>query len=938
MTFEPRNLISSEGLDSETLDSFYRGLGFRGPGAAAREVFELAVSASDREALVPVIEPLLQALGKSVDPDTALLSFERYVRARGDRGAFYRRLELEPELYDTIALVFGSSPFLSGILVRHPEYFDSLQQAIDGPGRDRKEIVDGARRSIAEFRSAKERLTALHHYQRREQLRIGCRDLARVSSVEEVTDELSWLADGIIQIVFEDEWKALDDSGVDMGFEFSVIGVGKLGGEELNFSSDIDIFYIYSPEAYSVTATKLARKINRSLTEAPEIGAYYRVDLRLRPEGSRGPMASSMRSLRNYYSTWGETFERLALSKARPVAGHDSLGTAFLELAAPFVYRKYLDYAAIDEVRDIKVRIDEQVHSSGELDRNVKLGWGGIREIEFFVQALQVLYAGDIPELRVRTTLGGIERLAEAHLIEADVAQRLHDAYIFLRDVEHKLQIVDYRQTHTLPDDPEELMRCARRMKMPYGEFVDALEAHRGAVRDTFDDLFSGGAEAEEDLATLVHRFVSGAMDEVSGKEWLSELGFEDVRQAHDILVSLRDAPAFGHSPTRMKNLLANVLTPLLEAASKLTDRGRVLTRFERVASAVGAREALLRSLVENPHAIRRMARMFALSDYLSDTLIRRPGRVEFLIDDHTMAVPIDPSETASRAMFEFYVGTQHLFGTLSRKRASRLLTEFAEQAMARVIPADGPVAVFALGKFGERELNYRSDLDIIVFFEDDYGSSCSLVERLVAEFDPDFKVDLRLRPEGNKGSLVWNLDKTERYLAERAEFWERMAWTKARFVAGNPAIAAPFLPLAERFVFDPGLSADNVATMKHIRGRMERELGKETDSAVDLKLGRGGLVDLEFLAEFHQIRDRIRIPNTVLVLKRAGLGPQLIEDYYFLRELESMLRLRSTLTGTRIEEKDVAALGLMIGEEDLAGKYSEVTLRVRDAFDSFKL
>src|SRR5206468_3392645 len=264
-------------------------------------------------------------------------------------------------------------------------------------------------------------LPGLHRFQMREILRIGARDLTGKVPMRDITNELSWLADAVIQIVLEYARRELDEKYGPSEDQFAVIGVGKLGGE----------------------------------------------------------VASPLRTLQTYYDSWGETFERLALTKARVVAGNPELGERFIELITPFVYRKYLDFAAIDEVRDIKVRIDEQVQRSVGLERHVKLGRGGIREIEFFVQALQVLYGGEQRAIRTRSTLDALERLESTGTINREVAGQLSEAYVFLRNLEHKLQIVHHLQTHEIPADPLEVEKCARRMHMPLEEFQTALEKHR---------------------------------------------------------------------------------------------------------------------------------------------------------------------------------------------------------------------------------------------------------------------------------------------------------------------------------------------------------------------------------------------------------------------------------------------------------------------------
>jgi [glutamine synthetase] adenylyltransferase / [glutamine synthetase]-adenylyl-L-tyrosine phosphorylase len=832
--------------------------------------------------------------------------------------------------------IFSASPFLSEVLINNPEWSDWLiEEALAEGTKPREDYLRAAREGVDAAAKEEERVRALHRFHRRETLRIGARDLTCRLEVRQITNEISWLADAIVQIAFEQAWRELSARFENSDCRFAVIGVGKLGGEELNFSSDIDLLYVFSGEEHTEFSTKLARRITQILTEHTGDGALYRVDLRLRPEGSRGAIASPLRSLQTYYDSWGETFERMALTKARVIAGHADVGERFMKLIEPFVYRKYLDFAAIDEIHDIKVRIDQQVERSIGLERHVKLGRGGIREIEFFVQALQVLYGGEIEDIRVRSTLTALSRLEGAHLIERAVARRLRDAYVFLRNLEHKLQIVHQLQTHELPADPAELDKVAARMKMSPETFRLELRIHRDAVHATFRDLFAARKGAEEGTASSVHRFINRNMDDGQAREWLRSKGFEDPNRSVHILSVLRDAPAFGHSPTRMKNLLENVLSPVIENASRLVRPNQVLIGLERLMESVGAREAFFTSLLENPRSIGRVTRVLGLSDYLSEILFASPEVLDFLIDDERFERPLRrPAETDDRKTQEFYAGLQYLFGILPRRRASRVLARFADREIRRYVPADANVAVFALGKLGERDLNVRSDLDVIAVYEGEHAPALEIVENLIARLSVHFKLDWRLRPDGKKGSLIFNPERYREYLAERAETWERMALTKTRFVAGDAALGARVQTLIDEFVYGRPFGAAEIEEMKAIRYRMEFEIGRESEDAFDVKVGRGGLVDIEFLAEIEQIRKNIRIPNTIAVLKRLRRSDLLIDDYEFLRDTEFMLRLWSSTASSRFPLSDARALGSMLGIRNFFAEYQRVTEEVRKSWE----
>lgn len=822
------------------------------------------------------------------------------------------------------------SPFLSDLLARHPDYLDWLTNELKTDKRKTpQQFLESARTA------AQSGLLELHRFQMREILRIGARDLSGSVAMRDITHELSWLADAVIQVVLEYASRELDERYGPSEASFAVIGVGKLGGEELNFSSDIDIIYIFSDEAFADRCVRLARRVTEILTEPTSEGMFYRVDLRLRPEGSRGAIALPLHTLRTYYDSWGETFERLALTKARVVAGDPDTGQRFMQLIEPFVYRKYLDFAAIDEIRDIKRRIDAQVEKSVGLERHVKLGRGGIREIEFFVQALQVLYGGEQQSIRTHSTLDALERLERAGIIDCDVGGQLRNAYIFLRNLEHKLQIVHQLQTHEIPKDPLELEKCARRMHMSLDEFQVVLERHRSAVHRTFHDLFAAKPVMDEGIPGSVHRFVNEQMDQEAAQQWLLSLDFKDPKQSLHNLELLRDAPAFSHSPVRMKNLLSNVLTIFFESTAGLIRPDTVLNRFERIVRTVGAREALYTSLLENPTSIYRLSRLLALSEYLSEIIFEWPEAIDFLIDESRFEQRSrNPFRTKERKLQEFYVGTQYFFGVLSRRHASRLLSRFAEQELRKSISSDTPVAIFAAGKFGEREMSFRSDLDVMAFYEGEYDASAEIVEGVLTQLAPQFKLDLRLRPEGTKGPLAWNPQRYREYLYDRGETWERMALTKARFVAGNPALGLAIQQLINHFIYDPPFGQEHIAEMNAIRARMEHELGKETADAWDLKVGFGGLADIEFMVEYRQIQENVRIPNTVAAMKALRMNLQ--EEYEFLRDAESMLRLWSMLTSTRFDRKDTEALSQMLHLRDFLGEYRRITEAVRTRFNRF--
>lgn len=408
----------------------------------------------------------------------ALNNLERYADAVIDRGFLFLLFRDSPKSLDLLLTLFGSSQYLSDVLIRYPQDLHWLLE----PGvlrrvKSKEEMVEELDGLLARARSQQRAWTALRRFKMRETLRIGLQDLLSNVDLTGVTQQLSLMADVTLQRAYEvcrdelvhrhGEPRCVGPSG-DKVSGFTIIGMGKLGGGELNFSSDIDLLFVYDGEGETTGLagpsgaligsvsnheffTRLGENVIKAIGELTSEGRVFRVDMRLRPEGKAGPLAYSLRGYELYYESWGQTWERMALIKARPVAGDPILGETFLKLIAPFVYRRSLDYSAIGEIRAMKDRINAKVERDQETFRHVKLGYGGIREVEFIAQTFQLLYGARDPWIREPNTLRALQRLADRGHITADEHATLAAAYTFLRTVEHRLQILHYLQTHTMP-------------------------------------------------------------------------------------------------------------------------------------------------------------------------------------------------------------------------------------------------------------------------------------------------------------------------------------------------------------------------------------------------------------------------------------------------------------------------------------------------------
>ena len=956
---KPEDLLLAPELSTDKINQFLRRYGFKDPEAADRNLQLVAEELPIRHILARMVKGLLEAARQSPDPDAALNHFERLFSNVTHRANFLGFLAATPEALEALILICGTSPFSAEILIRNPEYFYWLLDQIGTPWTKSAELYwQEARQATRKFEDGNQKLHALARFKRRELLRIGSRDILKLTDVMGTTTELSNLADAIVESVYEVCYSALlekhgipryeDDLGHRRDARFTILAMGKLGARELNYSSDIDLVYVYDGEQGTTESVlplttsianceffaKLAQSITHELSRLTEEGYFYRVDLRLRPEGSAGPVASSLSACRNYYASWGETFERLALIKARPAGGSLELGQQFCETFRPFVYRKFLDFAALEEIQEIKTRIEAKLSSRKGSAHHVKLGAGGIREVEFFVQALQLIYGGSHPELQERSTVQALEKLWKLGFLEPEEHRELLGAYVFLRDLEHKLQMVYHFQTHELPTDPEELYKCARRMGFKaktqaatVDQFLAAFQMHRTVVQQHFQNLISfrrdGSVGEQMREAALI---LNKSLSEAEALEILAKPGFEDLRTALHQVVLLRDAPSFAHSPSKMRNLLANLMPSLLHALRLSPDPDTGLGYFERFASALGARDTLYTILNESPSALYRLIRVLSSSQFLADLLCRKPELLDSVLRDEHLehvktqdtylsqfrcafqkAGTFEAQRAALRELHQeemFLIQVRDILDIADRPSVGAQLAVLAEASLVAAFElaclrleekegaafahwAEEHFVMLALGKLGGSDLSYKSDLDVIYFYSvgeaelaNDVQSRASLLAETIDEIlsisrgeGTIYKIDTRLRPEGKKGSLVAAIHKLKEYLKTRAQPWERLAMVRHRFIQGSAANCVHLEELLGRFVYESELSTTTIQEIAHIRRRMESELGKESESyQFHIKAGCGALIDIEFAVQLLQMKHgrqtaELRVPNTVAAL-----------------------------------------------------------------------
>ena len=744
--------------------------------------------------------------------------------------------------------------------------------------------------------------------------------------------------------------------------------MGKLGGGELNVSSDIDIVFVYPEEGETDGARRisnheffirLARRIIAAIAEVTADGFVFRVDTRLRPYGDSGPLAVSFDMLEEYFITQGREWERYAWVKARSVTGNSA---AELDaVVTPFVYRRHLDYSAIASLRSLHAQIRQEVQKR-EIADNIKLGPGGIREIEFLVQVFQIIRGGREPAFRMRPTLKALTLLGEKHILSAAAVDEVRAAYVYLRNLEHRLQYMDDQQTQMLPRADEdcalvvEMMGCA-----DYAGLRRELDAHRAVVSRHFEAIFAGVREnsATQDQPGLWLQALS--REDVLAR--IAGMGFDDAQRIYARLMDIRGSGRYRRMAASSQALLDRLIPQLLETARGLPNPDATFERMLNVVDSIGRREAYLALLLEYPNATARLARLASASPWAADYLALHPVLLDELINPQGGGDgPDRPSlREGLRASLDEHEGNTErqmdilrhfkqaqtlrllaldLAGALSLETLSDHLSDLActvlEEVLRlawnalRVRHREQPqFAIVGYGKLGGKELGYASDLDIIFLYDDEDQAAPETYARLAQRINTWlasatsagvlYETDLRLRPNGAAGLLVSQLDSFRDYQFEKAWVWEHQALTRARFVAGDAGIGARFERIRKDVLCRPRDPAALGSEILSMRDKM-RQAHPNTGGMFDLKHDRGGIVDVEFAVQFLVLGHAHRhaqlagnIGNLALLklAARLGLLPDHIAEgahaaYRELRKLQHAMRLQGERYA-RVEPTDVA-------------------------------
>lgn len=875
--------------------------------------------------------------------DVALLQLERFAAAAD-------RPPIPDEMLETLLRLLACSEYAANTFQREWEWFFAQREALQSPP-DESGLAAFTKRIAASALSPDEVKAEIRRYRHRYLLHVLWREFAGTADLAETLVSLSMLADYLLRgaaayaaaVVEERFGRILNEHGEPVSIV--VLGMGKLGGSELNFSSDIDLIFLHPGGADSdgrktVSAHEYFERVSRmivALIEEPTPDGFaFRIDTRLRPFGDSGPPVTSFAALESYLARHGRGWERYAYVKARvvgPPPPPDVAKDLYKNLITPFVYRRYLDYGIFESLREMRSLIGAEVQRR-ELADNIKLGPGGIREIEFMVQSLQLVRGGSRPELQGRELLPVLSRLVGQHGIAAQDVAALQAAYTFLRRLENFIQAIRDQQTHELPANTLDQARLAVAMRYAdWSELRREIDAHRNEVTRQFEKI--AFREQREDLGATPRRKLAELWNTATTcADWEAALSAEDYAQADAIaaaLASFRSVAVHADrvSGQRLQQFIANLLLLVKDMDEPILTLQRMLTVAERVMR----RSAYLALLNENSAAMEKLVGLCARSAYVAREVARYPVLLDELLDPgiyteridreslradlaaQMQAVATDDSEAQTELLAKFQRANQFRValadfnGSLPIMRVSDCLTYLAEVVLEHAlevawrdlsamhgVPGAAGLGIIAYGKLGGLELSYGSDLDI-VFLHDSAGVGqltdgrkplehtmfyTRLVQRIVHILTTQtgsgmlYEIDMRLRPDGQSGLLVSSVDAFERYQEANAWTWEHQALLRARPVAGSDRIGEAFERI-RRATLTAGLHHDTLRNdVILMRRRMRQQLDRSDATIFDLKQGQGGIGDIEFLVQY-------------LVLANAAAHPSVIQYSDNIRQLDAL-------------------------------------------------
>jgi glutamate-ammonia-ligase adenylyltransferase len=923
----------------------------------------------------------IAALPRIHDAGRAEQGVERWLEAARtltDSGlkAFAGELAADAAGRTPLGGLFLHSPFLSDLALAEPQILRGI--LVEGPDGVLHQLLAELDSDAGAEEDTNRCMRALRIARRRVALLVALADLIRIWPLETVTAALSRFANNAINLAarhllrraaLQGDLVLSDPARPERGSGLVVLGMGKLGANELNYSSDIDLIVLFDRDRIDYRGrrsvqdcfVRIARDLVRMLQERTEVGYVFRTDLRLRPDPGSTPLALSVVAAETYYEGMGQNWERAAMIKARAVAGDIEAGQNFLKALRPFIWRKHLDFAAIQDIHSIK----RQIHAvKGYRDvavagHNIKLGRGGIREVEFFAQTQQLIWGGRNPDLRPSATCPAIRALVAAGRVAPEVAEAMIRAYRYLREVEHRLQMIDDRQTQTLPAEKPELEGLAAFLGEPsLDAFRERLLEQLGAVEDHYAELF----EEAPSLSGPGNLVFTGTDNDPATVRTLGEMGYADGASISAVIRAWHTGRYRATRSTRARELLTELMPALLTALAQTPQPDAAFARFDAFLSALPAGVQLFSLLHANPELLELLAEIMGGAPLLAERLGARPALLDAVLTrDFFKLLPpkADLAAELGQALAQgndfqdrldiarrwakdrqFQAGLLILRHHLDGGPAGRTLTDIADVAIAGLTPhveaefahqhgrmPGRGLATVALGKLGGREMSVTSDLDLIFIYDLPADQEANpphsdgpkplapihyfarLAQRHIAALNAPtaegklFEVDMRLRPSGNSGPIASSLESFLRYQSVDAWTWEHMALTRARVILGEPSFVSEIESGLHRVLSRPRDPEKLRADIADMRRRVAQQ--HPADREWEIKYRRGGLVDIEFLAQYLQLRHAAEHPEVInpnsgaaiAALGAAGLLPAvdaaLLGDALALwRRLQGFLRL----------------------------------------------
>jgi [glutamine synthetase] adenylyltransferase / [glutamine synthetase]-adenylyl-L-tyrosine phosphorylase len=913
------------------------------PARGEADVTRIAASGASDD----LLRRVARVLPDLPDPDLALIHLERYCREAPPPG--------DPDTLTALMTLLGFSPYLAEAILNDSGYLPELLRAQRQDAWGVAEYRDAVARWRRIMRS-EDPWDALRSYKRRVNLRIALRDLQRRATFPEIAREISHAADALVESALEmatvdllashGRPQAHDPAGRIVDAGMTVLALGKLGGQELNYSSDIDLLFLYSRDGETSGApghpetqignkeffTGVAERLARGLGHIGAEGQVFRVDCRLRPGGRDGDLVVPLEAAVAYYRTWARPWERQALIKARHCAGDAALAARFLSEVEPIIYPEEADPVVADSVRSMKDRIDAELARRGIAPFHLKLGRGGIREIEFTAQALQLVHGGKEPWLREPNTLLALHRLTDKGLLSLSEYGALTAAYVFLREAEHRLQLHRNLQRSVMPSTARDRRVLARSLgfrdavhQQEAAAFGARLEEHREAVRGTYDAVLARLSQATLEESASADPFLDGMSD----RDVADHLAAQGVRDAGSLLGSVQSLARLLASPAASpsaRRAFRHVTPVILRELAEVHAPVRALRTLERFLTSLALDKVELQRLFDRREIFGPLMRLFAGSPVLSSILVHRPALVleegfgsevargrdvdehishllpslETLPDSRDIAAPL---RVYQRTQI-LYIGLKDLNQQAGPNLVQRALTALAEAILRVCVAASArltgwPVGegthtpgliVLGLGKMGYREMDYASDLDLIFLYEAGAGppaarhASANLLAQRAVEMLTSmtregalYPVDMRLRPFGGEGELAQPVEQVLPYMETTAGVWEHQSFLKARAVAGDLTAGEETVLALEQAAFQCAAREDPGPAIREMRERLRQAAGT-VEGRPDIKMGEGGLASIQFAVQCLQLRHRIPSPpfkrttRLLSALKGAGV------------------------------------------------------------------